>query len=318
MNDFRAFLESIGLRPQTIIADGLRHRCRTVDKPKKKNGEYRVYSSGRAGYGINYATMSDWAEWRTDTGVSELPAFDPKVLADARAKARHELLAAIRSARAFYGMCAPLIGGHEYLRSHDLDMTGCYGLRVDRDGWLVIPALDRTGQVMTVQRISPTGEKLFWKGAPVRASRYIVDRTHASVTVLCEGLATGLAIFAAVPTSRVVVAFNSGNLLHVATQLSGSLTVIAADNDWETEARLGGNPGIDAATAAADAIGCGVAVPRGIEGTDWCDFRREMVEGRLDKQLPNERASDIRRAVDASIAREIIRNARFIAAPQRA
>ena len=39
------------------------------------------------------------------------------------------------------------------------------------------------------------------------------------------------------------------------------LAVVAADNDQGTEVRIGTNPGIDAAQAAADAAGAGVAVP---------------------------------------------------------
>lgn len=42
-------------------------------------------------------------------------------------------------------------------------------------------------------------------------------------------------------------------------------------NERLDEQRIGVNPGLEAAHRAAALIGCGVAWPQGIEGTDWCD-----------------------------------------------
>lgn len=346
MNDFRAFLESIGLVPDRIIADGKRHHCKTVDRPRKKNGEYRFYSSGRAGYGINHRTMTEWAEWRASADA-EYPAFDPAVLAKERASHAADLrlkAKAVRAVRKYFDSLPELRNGHPYLSAKDLDMTGCRGLRVDSDGgmwltwqnyvraaeekkplrhdpveapgYLVIPMYEH-GKLVSVQRIAPNGEKLYWSKGKKTGASYMIDRSSASITVLCEGFATGVAIFAAVPTARVIVAFDSGNLQHVAPTLSG-MCVVAADNDWETEARIGKNPGLLAAREAAALVGCGVAYPRDIEGTDFADMRQELVTARMAKRLPHEREGAIRRAVDALIAGEIMRNATFISAAQKA
>lgn len=314
MTTFDDFLRSYGLRPGRIVPDGKWRRCPTEDKPKRRNGAYCLAVDGRIGWCQNWATMTSPAEWRVDR-EGEAPAFDPAKLKRARRKALEQTRRAVDAARAFYDECKPLIGGHPYLDAHMLDMTGCYGLKVDRDGWLVVPAY-RGRSLMTVQRIAPDGTKRFWKGAPVKGASYTVERQGAVLTILCEGLATALALYAAVPHSRVVVAFNTGNMAEVAPQLPAGLTVVAADNDHGTEARIGENPGIVAAREVAEVLGCGVAVPEGMDGTDWCDLRAERVRQKLDTKLPNETGAGLRRIVDAEIAREVMRQARFCAMAQ--
>ncbi len=148
-----------------------------------------------------------------------------------------------------------------------------------RDQWLAVPMFVR-GQMVNVQRIDSSGRvKRPVKGAPARAAYFELARPQAAVTVLAEGLATGLAIFQSVRHVRVIVTFNADGLVLVAQALqpTGNV-VIAADNDWGTEARGKGNPGIQKAEKAAELIGCGVAWPEGIEGTDWCDAYREWGE----------------------------------------
>lgn len=117
--------------------------------------------------------------------------------------------------------------------------------------------------LISVQTIGLDGVKRFWPGAPVKGGCVVLDRPRAAVTVLCEGLATGLALFQSMRQARVVVAFDAGNLLPVVDRLkpTGSV-VIAADNDHATLAKRGFNPGLDKARNAAELIGCGVAYPR--------------------------------------------------------
>lgn len=308
---FAEFLRSLGLKPRTIAADGKWRRCPTEDHPKKRNGSYKLALDGHIGFAQNWAIHDSPVTWRPER-QDDAPAYDPKRMEQARKDAREKLIAATKGAREFYEKCKPLVGGHAYLTAHGLDMTGCYGLKLDRSGWLVVPAY-RRGRLMTLQRISPDGDKRFWPGASVSGASYTIDRQNAGITVLCEGLATGLAIFAAAPLTRVVVAFNAGNLSKVELRHAG-LTAIAADNDRGTEARIGTNPGLVAATDAARAIGCGIAVPTDMEGSDWADWRAERVNERLENwtRKPHETDAVIQRAVDAELANEIARTARFI------
>lgn len=314
MTDFEQQLRAAGLRPLTaVLPDGRWHRCPTDDHPKKKNGAWKLTPDGRIGWFWNLAVHAEPITWRPDKIAPATP-LDMAAIARRTAQERRERQEATEGARRFYAACKPLVGGHPYLESHGLDMAGCYGLKVDRKGWLVIPA-HRGRDLLTVQRISPEGEKRFWPGAPVQAASYTVERAHASIMVLCEGLATGLAIFAAAPLTRVVVAFNSGNLARVAVGLQRrGMACVAADNDHETAERLGHNPGLLAAEEAAHVLGCGVAAPEGIAGTDWADYRAERLATRLAARPhgSRERDTDVRRAVDAEIAAAISRAARFL------
>ena len=47
--------------------------------------------------------------------------------------------------------------------------------------------------------------------------------------------------------------------------------VVCADNDHKTEQRIGSNKGIEAGKKAAENMGCGIAYPEGIKGSDWAD-----------------------------------------------
>jgi len=315
--DFAAFLRSLGLCPGRIVADGRWRRCPTDDHPRKRNGAYCLATDGRIGWAQNWARDAEPATWRAD-GEAMAPApVDPARWRRQREAEHERERRAIQGARDYYRAAAPLVGGHPYLAAHDLDMAGCVGLRVDRHGWLVVPAR-RRGQVQTVQRIAPDGQKRFWPGAPVRAAAYVIGQRAASLTILCEGLATGLALYAAVPASRALATFSSGNLAPVAELLPPGMMVVAADNDHATEARIGSNPGVVWAAHAASLLGCGVAVPRDLEGSDWCDWRAERTAARMARRGPYEREGAVRRAVDAEIRAAVMREARLCGARREA
>lgn len=312
-HDFETFLRAAGLRPRTIAADGRWRRCPTDDHPKKRNGAYCLAPDGLVGWCQDWAVHEKPITWRPEKEYTA-PPMDYQAIRRRNEEDRRRQRDAIDGARAFYDRCEPLLGGHEYLTRHGLDMAGCRGLKVDRDGWLVVPAWNGR-ELSTVQRISAAGDKRFWTGAPVKGASYTIERARASITVLCEGMATGLAVFAAAPLTRVVVCFDSGNLPRVVEQLPRrGMVAVAADNDHATAERIGKNPGLLAAQAAADALGCGVAAPVGIDGTDWADYRQERVTARLAARPygSRERDGDVRRAVDAEIAAAIAKAARFL------
>lgn len=310
MIDFRDFLRSLGLRPGTVAPDGKWRRCPTEAKPKRRNGAYKLLPGGTLGFAQDWTTMSEPAVWRAGKDA-DTPAFDVSAYRRHQAEARERQRRAVVSAKGFYATCRPLRGSHPYLESHDLSMRGCEGLRVDDDGWLVVPCM-RRGQIVSLQRIAPDGTKRFWPGAPVAGTTYAIERGSATLTVLCEGLATGLAIYAAAPVARVLVCWNTGNLASLDIDLSG-FSVIAADNDHGTEERQGTNPGIEAARKAAERLGCGVAWPEDIHGTDWADLRSERIAERKAMDRPYETDAQIRRDVDAQIRSALMREAKFVA-----
>lgn len=311
--EFHDFCRASGLLPKHIKVDGKWHRCPTESHPKSLNGSYKLSVDGKLGFVRDWSNHPEPIQWKPEVSFSPSRYVDHAAIQRKKDAERMQTLRSIRGARDYFDTCQRLRDGHPYLDEKHLSMAGCSGLRVDRVGWLVVP-MHINGSFSSIQRISPDGEKRFWPGAPIKGASYLIERREASITVICEGLATGLTIFAAAPVARVIVAFNAGNIPSVAGHLPRrGMAVIAADNDLATEARVGTNPGLKAAQEAAKAIGVGVAVPI-CAGTDWNDYRNERIEA---EQQVYRRVrvplSTIQRNVDGAIAAAIVRNAGFLA-----
>ncbi len=293
--NFAQVLADSGLRPRDIVADGKWRRCATDDKPKKRNGAYVLHPDGR-GFWRNWATDLELNSWRDETASMSRPVDQAKLQAQ-RERERAYRIQAMRSARAFWSAARPLSRPHKYIADKGLSPLGCAGLRA-HDGLLVVPVW-HGDWIISVQTITFDGVKRFWAGAPVKAGAFVIDRPHASVTAIVEGLATGLAVFQSMRQARVIVAFDAGNLLPVVDRMkpSGSV-VICADNDHGTQAKRGTNPGVEKARNAAELIGCGVAYPQGIEGTDWADYLKEIGQG-----------------ADRKLERAVLAQARYVVEP---
>jgi putative DNA primase/helicase len=317
--DFRSELEAVGFQPKAVDPDGKWHRCATNDHPKKRNGAFKLATCGTVGFYQNHATETTVTTWRID---SDTARPDP-LISQARAREaleehRRKTIDATKAARAYWQACKPLRYGHPYLAAKLLTMQGCDRLRVDEEGRLIVP-VEVDGDIISLQRITPNGTKRFWTGASVKGGSYILANASATMTALVEGLATGLAVYQSVPHCRVIVAFDCGNMDAVAKRLKvGGLAMVAADNDHGTEARTGTNPGIVHGTAASKTIGCGIAWPQAIAGTDFADMLFELIiSGRDAKARAARREQvhddEIRRSAMHKVAREIKKAMRFVA-----
>ncbi len=270
---FEDAMRAAGLMPRDIVADGKWRRCATAHKPKKKNGAYMLTPDGRRGYFKDYAQDAEWNSWHDDSPVSlgDRAKHEAR-MRELRRQETTQRIKAVRSARShFYGL--PLLkGGHPYLEGKGLSMRGCERLRVDGDR-LVIPMFI-ADNLMSLQTIGPDGSKLYRQGCPVSGASFVLERPASTVTCFAEGFATGLAVYQCVPQARVVVCFDAGNLVKVAQAAKvRGLAVVCADNDWEGAT----NTGVEKGRMAAHAIGCGVAYPQGIRGTDWADALAEWL-----------------------------------------
>jgi len=268
-------------RAQGIVIDfeppiGIWKRCKTLDKPHHRNGAVKFM--GDHGFARNWATDGEVSVWKEEGGNTQARPIDMARVQAQRERDRQYRIQSVRSARAFWSDASPLSLPHPYLVNKGLSPVGCQGLRT-LDGLLVIPVMWR-GRLISVQTIAADGAKRFWPGAPVKSGSFLIERKGAPVTVLCEGFATGLAIFQSVRSCSVIVAFDAGNLVPVAQELrpTGSV-VVAADNDWTTHIKRGTNPGIVKGNNVAELIGAGVAYPDGIEGTDFADAFKEWGDG---------------------------------------
>jgi len=159
-----------------------------------------------------------------------------------------------------------------------------HGVRFAPDGWLLVPVRDGAGTLWNVQRIAPAKpadgpDKLFLAGGRKSGLWHMLGNpAGAAVLLVAEGYATAASLHQATGYP-VAVAFDVGNLLHVAKALRqlhpDALLVLCGDDDVQTQARTGRNPGREKATAAAKAVH-GVAVlpvehlPEG--GSDFNDM----------------------------------------------
>ena len=281
MISFEQTLLQAGLRPREIVPDGRIRRCPSDAKPNKRNAWYVLHPDGRGFFGDWTSGTGEALGHYKPEGDSQIRVPTPVDLAAIerrRQQEREYRLRAIRGAREQWAQARPPRTLHPYLERKGLSAVGTNALRVHGDA-LIVPVFWRD-RLMSIQSITPDGQKRFWTGAPVKGGALVLDRPRAALTAVCEGLATGLAIFQSLRMARVIVAFDAGNLVHAVDQIrpTGSV-VICADNDHGTQIKRGVNPGREKAANAAELIGAGVAWPEGIEGTDWADFLVECGEG---------------------------------------
>lgn len=135
-----------------------------------------------------------------------------------------------------------------------------HGIRVD-GGALLVPVRDVAGKLCSLQTIHADGSKRFLPGGKKQGGYFALGGKPDGVLVIAEGFATAASIHQATGLP-VAVAFDAGNLAHVAVALHAKhptlALVIAADDDWGTE----GNPGMTQARSAALAVGGQVVKPR--------------------------------------------------------
>jgi putative DNA primase/helicase len=211
-----------------------------------------------------------------------------------------------------------------------------HGVRFAPDGWLLVPLRDGAGTLWNVQRIAPapmangTPEKQFLKGgrksglwhllgtvasaatdAPTDApadpaTDTAADRPARPVVLVAEGYATAATLHEATGYPAAV-AFDAGNLLHVARALRQlhplALLVVCGDDDSDTAAKTanGINPGRVKATEAARAVGGVVVFPEGLPpgGSDFNDAATQNGGDRA-AGLAAVRAT-VQRAIDAAM-----------------
>ncbi|WP_051415149.1 DUF5906 domain-containing protein [Marichromatium purpuratum] len=149
-------------------------------------------------------------------------------------------------------------GGAEYLTRKGI---GGHGVRYTQRGSVVIPMHDANGRVYGLQfllsrtlqseRIQRTGrDKEYWPAGVAKQGHWHQIGAVGTLVLVCEGYATGASLHEATQFP-VAVAFDAGNLRHVARALRKAYPrtriLICADDDFATQ----GNPGTTAASAAA-------------------------------------------------------------------
>lgn len=194
-----------------------------------------------------------------------------------------------------------------------------HGLRFAADGCVLVPLRDAVGKLWNVQRITPSKpkdgiDKLFLKGGRKSGLWHVLgdvggDPAGPAVLLVGEGYATCASLFEA--TGRpVAVAFDAGNMAHVAktlrTQYPAALLVLCGDDDVQTFAEKGFNPGRDKATSTARAVRGLAVFPEGLPegGSDFNDLHhaaglepvRCIVEAAIEAHQTEQAAAQIAQA----------------------
>lgn len=170
-------------------------------------------------------------------------------------------------------------GTSAYLESKKV---GAHGLRFAK-GYLLVPMRDEAGDLWNLQRIYPKasadGENKFGlkDGRTSGCFHTIGSPDPEGWLLVAEGYATAATLHEAsgVPA---VVAFNAGNLRHVAEAMRRRYPrvklLVCADDDCATEAETGKNPGLIAAKDAARRARAAMVKPDGLPvgGSDFNDL----------------------------------------------
>lgn len=222
MNEFRDYMKSLSFEPESILFDGKIHRFK---RGKGKDSAWyiawenpRIDHKGTYQFG-RFGDWSDGSEFdfksanmsRHDLAAvkSQMEAAKRQAAEDRRARHKE---AADKAQK--YWPLAKAEGTTPYLNRKKIDAL--YGARVYVDT-LQIPVYNARKELVGLQYIQADGVKRFLSGTDIQGSFFVIGKLEVEA-YLCEGYATGCSIHMATG-KPVVIAFNSGNLPHVAKAL---------------------------------------------------------------------------------------------------
>jgi putative DNA primase/helicase len=283
IESFKQCMRNAGMEPPTeIIANGTLHRFTVAgDKPRSENGWYVLHSDNPTAGAFGCWKRGTSEIWSSKTyhamTQTEKSTYTAKVEATKRQREqeRDRKQAECRKlCTDFWNTAIDATNENPYLKNKGVN---AYGLKSFEDT-LLVPVQDMAGTIHGLQFIAPAGSKKFKTGTNKAGHFFTIGNIKDNTIIICEGYATGASIHQATG-SAVVIAFDAGNLLPVAQNISSKYPdmtiVIAADDDIGTE----GNPGLTKATDAARTVNGLLAIPsfpdnRGPKDTDFNDLAR--------------------------------------------
>lgn len=271
-------LTDAGLLVDRLEVDARMHRCRVDGMDRENRGWYCLHE-WRGGDG-NLYIVGSYGIWQgNDQGATKVK-LKGVTLSDAEKAAMRARMAedrkravadrarvaeaAARQAEATWtaiGSRAPAKGECEYLERKGLTFHSALRFTASRS--LVAPMHDARGTIKGLQFILPadhprrkkTGrDKEYWPAGLQKQGHWcwIGTPVHGGVCLLCEGVATGLSLHYATGLP-VAVAFDAGNLRHVAAAIKKSLgthrILICADDDYLQKCRKCKQPTLQAEKA---------------------------------------------------------------------
>ena len=281
---FENFLESHGFETKDALdinPEKPQRAYTTINGKRALSGYYAFYDN----YGTPVGFAADYRTGQTHnfkaTGVKK-----SKVNTEALARFKQEAQedqqrkwSKVADKATMIWEAASPCDSHPYLLSKDV---ASHSLRT-HNGKLIIPIMDETGKLWSLQMIDEQGDKRFLPGGRTGGCFYIIGTNlikDARQIGMAEGYATCMTIF----TNKkipMVVCFNAGNLKSVAQKLADALPgkefTIYADNDTN-------EVGVTKAIEAAQVSQAEVVMPEeeGMDFNDQVAMTGELIEKRVD------------------------------------
>lgn len=256
-------LEDVTTRLAFFAGTFIRFRCEG-DRRGKRNGYAVLFPDGQAGaFGhwptqvkVSWRSKGRYAIWQPQ----DMRAISYRLAAQREARSESERSVSAKAENLLKD-AGPASRLHPYLLKKGLPAIGLY----QRGETLLAPVTDIFGKIWSLQRILSDGTKLFLPGRRRPRTFWstglkLADDigAHPECIYIGEGVATMLALHIATGYSPVVAAMEAHSLVDCArairTRFPKSTLIICADDDAATQLRLGRNPGIEAANAAAAAV----------------------------------------------------------------
>lgn len=269
---FANFIRSHGYEPTSEIIAG-----RWIRFGRKNAVSAKFYEDGMGGILHDWSTGSKycWFADRDDSTPEEREKRQREIEAirkasDARERQAHASVAK-RAEKLFRD--APIASDeHAYLVKK---RVSSYGLKqIGHE--LLVPVYSVMGEFQTIQFItdaiytSGNNKRFFTGGKKKGGCHFIGEMIVGKPIYICEGYATAVSVYEDV-RCLTIVAFDSGNLIHVAKDLRAQLPdveiIIAGDCD---------DAGVKAAEAAAKAVNGSSLIPSFEHNpngySDWNDY----------------------------------------------
>lgn len=267
--DFQNHLEQEGYKPDSvIILDQVIRISDPTDKGSKKTGWYWYSEFEMTGYVLGVGVYGTWRDGEKLTWSSKsqsLMTFDES--ANYRHKIEQSRIAREEEQERVYNDAAKralyeydqsaLCDIHPYLELKHISTV--YGLRINKDGSLIVPITNEKDELTSIQKIFPDGFKKNFTGGKMKGSFFLIDGLN-NLICICEGVATGISIYEA--TGATVYCAMSANNIYETTGIAkrkypNSEIVICADDNSANKI----NTGLNAATQSAEAFSCRVVSP---------------------------------------------------------
>lgn len=294
MFEFQEAIRAHGLTPPEHVQPGRFHRFAGVGKRANNTaGWCFLFPDGQGGTFGDYSTglSESWqARREPPMTIQERESFQRQVEESRRQLEGQRLRDQQKAAAKAESVLNSAAGGDPALHPYAAKKAVPFGDRVVRGSWpqrkgdewrdaLLVKMMGERGETTSVQAISSDSQKDFLKGGRKKGTFHPFGKIRGATgrVLIGEGLAT---VAAAVESTGLpaMVAFDAGNLLPVAEAVRrlapDAEIIILADDDMKDGTDE--NPGIEAATRAAAAVGGKVALPAMCKKADFWDLWHEQ------------------------------------------